>query len=136
MRFHDRIMIVDLAAALPQITNQFFTAIELRTRRLIAIKIAHQANAERDVFQIIAVDVAAIDLAPPTVADFDLAVAGRSPVSDYEMIREPVLHMANVAMVIIESSGIPLPRAAIVHDDKLPARIASIGRGVINSCPN
>ncbi len=49
MRLHDRIMIVDLAAALPQITNQFFAAIELHARRLITIEIANQTNAERDV---------------------------------------------------------------------------------------
>jgi len=49
MRFHDWIVIVDLAAALPQVTDQFFAAIELSTRWLVAIEIPDQANAERNV---------------------------------------------------------------------------------------
>ena len=64
------------ATALPQIADQFFTRVELCARRLVSIKIAYQTNAERDVIQIIAVHVAAVDLTPPAVADFDLAVAG------------------------------------------------------------
>ena len=80
--------------------------------------------------------VAAVDLAPPTIAHFDLAVAGRSAVSDYEMISETILHVANVAMVIIERRRVALPRAAVVHDDKLPARIAAIGRSPIDCGPN
>ncbi len=103
---------------------------------MIAIEIANQANAERDVVQIIAVDVSAIDLASPTVTHFDLTVAGRSPVSYYEMIRETVLHVANVTMVIIEHRGVALSRTAVVHDDKLPARIASIGRNAIDFGPH
>ena len=80
--------------------------------------------------------VAAVDLAPPTIAHFDLTVAGRSAVSDYEMIGQTVLHMANVAMVIIENRGVALPGAAVVHNDELPARIAPIGRSAIDCGPN
>ena len=76
MRFHDRIMIVDLAAALAEITDQFFATVELRARRLVAVKISDQANAERDVVEIITVDVAAVHLSPPTVAHFDLTISG------------------------------------------------------------
>ena len=76
MRFHDRIMIVDLAAALAEITDQFFATVELRARRLVAVKISDQANPECDVVEIITVDVAAVDLSPPTVAHFDLTISG------------------------------------------------------------
>jgi hypothetical protein len=63
------------AAAVAQITNEFLTCVELCARRLVSIEIAYQTNAERDVVQIIAVHMTAVYLAPPSIADFDLAVA-------------------------------------------------------------
>ena len=64
------------AAAVSQITNEFLTCVELSARRLVSIEIAYETNAERDVVQIIAVHMTAVYLAPPSIADFDLAVAG------------------------------------------------------------
>jgi len=134
MRFHDRIMVADFSAALPEISNQFLAAIKLRPRRLVAVEIAHQTNAERDVVQIIAVDMAAIDLPAPAIADFDLAVAGRCSVADDKMISESVLHPPKMSMVIIERGGVSLPRAAVVDDDVLPA--AARDRGAIDLITN
>ena len=88
---------------------------------MIAIEITDQTNPERDVVQVIAVDVAAVDLSPPTVPYFDLAVAGRSSVANHEMISESVLHPAKMPVVIIERSRISLTRSAVVHDNVLPA---------------
>ena len=116
-------MVADLTAALPQITDQFFAAIELRACRLVTIEVAYQTNPERDVVEIIAVDVATVDLASPTIADFDLAVAGRSAVANHEMISEPVLHPADMSMIIVERGGVALPRATIVYDDVLPTAL-------------
>jgi hypothetical protein len=64
------------AATLPQIANEFLACVELRARRLVAIEITYETNAERDVVQIIAVHMTAVYLPPPSVTDFDLAVAG------------------------------------------------------------
>ena len=69
-------MIADFPATLPQVTDQFFATVELRARRLVAVKISDQANPECDVVEIITVDVAAVDLSPPTVAHFDLTISG------------------------------------------------------------
>ena len=88
---------------------------------MIAVEIADQTNPERDVVQVIAVDVAAVDLPAPTVADLDLAVAGRRSVADHEMISKSVLHPPKMPVVIIERSRISLTRSAVVHDDVLPA---------------
>ena len=74
MRFHDRIMVAYFAATLPKVTNQLFATIELSTGRLVAIEIADQTNPKRDVVQVVAMNVSAIDLASPTVAHFDLTV--------------------------------------------------------------
>ena len=71
--------------------------------------------------------VAAINLPPPTVAYFDLAVAGRCPVADDKLISEAVLHSANVTMIIIEDRGVALTSAAVVDDDVLPAPVRDRG---------
>lgn len=121
MRPDDGVMRVDFPAAFPQIIDQLFARLQLTPRRLTAIKIAYQTNAERDVVQIVAVHMPAIDLAPPAIAHFDLAVARGSAITDDEMIGEPVLHPANMPVVIIENAGATLPSATVVHDNELPA---------------
>ena len=66
--------------------------------------------------------VAAIDLAAPTIAYFDLAVALRGSVADDEMVGQSIPHPPHSSMIIIERARVPLPRPAVVHDDKFPAR--------------
>ena len=112
---------VDLAAAFSQIADEFFTRFELRARWLVAIKVAYQTNAERNVVQIIAVHMAAVDLAPPTIAHFDLAITSRCSVADDKVICKAILHPPDMPMVIINHARVSLPRAAIMHDNKLPA---------------
>lgn len=121
MRTNNRVMRVYLSATEAKITNQFFTRFELCTRRLIAIEIANQTNTERDVVQIIAVHMSAIDLPAPASSDLDLAIIRRCAVTDDEMVRQSVRHAANVTMIVIENAGVALPRAAVVDDDVLPA---------------
>ncbi len=121
MRPHGDIAPVDFAATLSQVADEFFTRLELRARWLVAIEIAYQANAERNVVQIIAVDMPAVNLAPPAIAHFDLAIAGGCSVPNHEMIRKTILHPADVPMVIIKHARVSLSRAAIMHDNELPA---------------
>jgi hypothetical protein len=109
------------AATFAEVTDEFFARVELRARRLVAIKIAYQTNAQRNVVQIIAVHVAAVDLTPPAIAHFNLAVACGSAVANHEMVRKTILHPADVPMIIIKSARVSLPRAAVVHDNELPA---------------
>ena len=63
------------STAFLQIPNQFFGCIQLCTRRLVAVKVAHQTNTKRDIVQIITVYVASINLSAPSIPNFDLAVA-------------------------------------------------------------
>jgi len=108
------------AAALSQIADEFLTRVELRARRLVPIEIADETNAKRDIVQIIAMHMTAINLTPPAIADLDLAVTGGCAVADDEVIGEAVLHPANMLVIIVKDARIALPSAAIVHDDKLP----------------
>ncbi len=121
MRPHGDIASVDFTATFSQVADEFFAGIELRPGWLVAIKIAYQANAERNVVQVIAVHVPAVDLAPPAIPDFDLAIAGRCSIPDHEMIRKPILHTADMPMIIIKHTRVSLPCAAIMHDNELPA---------------
>ena len=78
--------------------------------------------------------VSTVDLPPPAIAYFDLTVAGRSAVTDDEMIGESVLHAANVAVVVIENARTALAGAAIMDDDELPPPPQH--RRVINLAPD
>jgi hypothetical protein len=121
MRPHGDLAAIGLAATVAQVADEFFARVELRARWLVTIKIAYQANAERDVVQIIAVHMATVDLTPPAIAHFDLAVARGSSVANHEMVRKTILHPADVPMIIIKGARVSLPRAAIMHDNELPA---------------
>src|SRR5260370_36203298 len=65
-------------------------------------------------------DMVASKLNQPSVANLDLAVAGRGAVANNEMISETIRHAPNVAMIVIKNPGVPLASPAIVHHDVLP----------------
>src|ERR1700759_4428562 len=132
MRLYQHVMIAHLAATLPQIANEFLATLQLRRGRLAPVEIAHQANAERDIIKVVAVHVPAVDLAPPAISHLDLAVARRRAIANDKVISQPVLHVANVPMIIIEDARVPLPRPTVVHHDELPWRISPIGRRPID----
>jgi hypothetical protein len=67
------------------------------------------------------VNVAAVDLTPPTIAYFNLTVACGCSIADHEVVRKTILHPADVPMIIIKSARVTLSRAAIMHDNELPA---------------
>jgi len=134
MGAHDCVVRLNFATAFSQIIDQLFARFELAVGRLIAIEIAHQTNAERNVVQVIAVHVSAIDLTAPAIAYFDLAIAGRRAVPDDEMIGQPISHSAHVPVVIIENPGAALSCAAVVHNNELPA--TTHHRGPIDFAPN
>lgn len=110
------------AATVPQIPNQLVARFELGPRRLVAIEIAHQANAEPDVVHVIAVNVASVHLAAPAISNLDPAVARRRSVSDDEMVGQSIPHSPHFAVIIIERASIALPCPAVVNNDEFPAR--------------
>ena len=65
--------------------------------------------------------VTTIDLAPPTIAYFNLTVSGGCSVSDYKMIGKAVLHAPHVPVIVIEDPGVTLASAAVMHHNELPA---------------
>src|SRR5215471_10327641 len=70
---HNRIPAVDLANTSPEIADQLVQGFVLGFCGQIAIEIAHQADADRNIVQIVAMDVAAAELTNPAIPDFDLA---------------------------------------------------------------
>src|SRR5439155_12839688 len=61
-----------------------------------------------------------VNLATPAIPYLKRPVAGRCSVANHEMIGEPILHPADMPVVIIEHPRVALPRSAIMDDDKLP----------------
>ena len=68
-------MTVDFADPPSKISNQFVQGVVLSSGGKITIKIAHQANTDRDVVEIVAVYVSAGELNDPSIANLDLAVS-------------------------------------------------------------
>ena len=122
MRFYNRIVITNFAATLPEVTNQFLTRFQLGAAWLVAVEIADQTDSEGNIIEIITVDVAPVDLPPPSVTYFDLAISGRCSVANDKMVSEPILHTPHMSMIIIKHRCVSLPRPAIVHNNVLPAR--------------
>jgi hypothetical protein len=118
--FHDWIVIVNLAAALAEIPNQFLARVELGAAGLAAIEVAYQADTKRDIVEIIAMDVTAVDLTSPAVADLNLSVSGRGSIPDDKMIGQTVLHSPHMAMIVVEDRGVSLPSPTVVNNDVLP----------------
>src|SRR4051812_32193108 len=65
--------------------------------------------------------MAAVNLAAPAIAHFDLAITSGRAVPNHEVIGQAILHTANPAMVVIEHLRVSLSRAAVMNNDKLPA---------------
>ena len=136
MGFDQHVVIANLPAALPQVTNQFFARLQLGWRRLAVVEVADQANPERDIVQVVAMHMASVNLPAPAVAHFDLAVTRRCPVANDEMIGQAVLHVTNVPVVIIEDARVALARSAVVHHHELPLRTSTIRRRAIDLRPH
>jgi len=121
MRAHHQGASFALPTTFPQVANQLLRRFKLRAGWLIAIEIAHKTNAETDVVHVVAVDVAAVDLAPPAIPYFDLTVPRRRSISDNEMVGHAILHSTDPAVIILKRPRVPLPGPAVVHDNEFPA---------------
>ena len=75
VRFHDGPIAVDFTDSLAKIADEFLRGLELAFARQIPVEISDEANAEGDAVQVVAVDMASIDLAAPAVSDLDLSIA-------------------------------------------------------------
>ena len=71
---YNRIFSVHFADPAPQITDQLIERFVFRFSRQVSIEIPDQADADGDIVKIIAVNVSAVQLPDPTVADLDLTV--------------------------------------------------------------
>ena len=120
MRPHRNRTAISFSTAFAQISDQFLARVELGAGWLNAIEIANQTDSESDVIKKIAVDMTAVDLTAPSVADLDFTIAGRGAIADYEMIRQPVLHPPHVSMVVVEHPRISLSGAAVMDNDEFP----------------
>jgi hypothetical protein len=117
----DGVAAIDFADPLAKVAKQLVQSLILSLGGQIPIEIADQTDPDRYIVQVIAMDMATGELAYPTVADFDLSIAGGGTVADYEMVGEAVRHLTHAPMVVIENSRISLSCPAVVDDNIFPA---------------
>lgn len=117
-----------------QVGDEFLKGPDLGLGGLITIEVADETNAEGDVIEVVAGDMASVELGGPAVTDLDLAVAGAMSVANNEMVGEAVFHVADAEMVNIENTGISLTGAAVVDNDVFPT--TAVHRGTIDGRPN
>lgn len=117
----------DLADTAPEVGAEFIQRAELILGGCIPVEISDETNAERDVVQVVARDMATVDLSGPAVSDFDFAIARGIAIADDEVVGEAVLHFANASVVDIKNARVSLAGATIVNDDVFPASTLHLG---------
>ena len=103
-----------------QVADEFVERGELGLCGRLAIQVTDKANSDCDIIEVVARNVAAVNMPCPARTDFYLAVAGGTAVADHKVIGEAVLHPADPAMIPIENAGISLPGATVMNNDILP----------------
>ena len=135
MGFHDGEPPVRLADSNAEVADELVQREQLRLRWRVAVKITDQANAERDVIEVITMHMTAVDLPFPAIPHFDLPISRRRPIPDHELVREAIGHAPYVAMVVIEDFRIALSRAAVVDHDVSPSMFFVPERGLSLHAP-
>jgi hypothetical protein len=130
----DRISVVHFADSLSQVANQFVERQVLIFRGYITVEVADKTNTERYIIQIVAMHMSTIELPRPAITDFDLAISGGAAIADDEMVCEAIRHFANVPMVIVKDSSVPLSGPAIMDNDIFPSIPSDAGS--IDRLPN
>jgi len=120
MALDDGWLALDFSDATAEIGDEFVDGRELGFGRLVAIEVTDKADSESDIVEVIAGDVATVDLPGPAIADFDFAIARGISITDDEVISEAVLHFPHSPVIDIKDPGIPLPGPAVVNNYVFP----------------
>ena len=83
---HDRISSIHFADTAPEIADQFVKRLVFSLGWQVSVEVANEADAKRDVVEIVAMHVSAVELAGPSVPDLDLTVPRRGAVANDEVI--------------------------------------------------
>ena len=90
-------------------------------------EISHQTDADGDLVEGFAGQMATLFLAKPAWADFNLAVARVASVSNDEMVGEAVFHPARLPVEIIKNLRITAGRSTVVNHNIFPLPQAVFG---------
>lgn len=121
MRHYDCPLSFDLSNPTSQICDKFVEGTKLGFGRLIAIQVPYEADADRDIVEVVAGHMPAVDLFCPARTYFNFTITRRSSVADDKMVGHSMLHLANPAMISVENAGVALPGSAVVNDDIFPS---------------
>ena len=117
----------DLADTATEVRAEFIECAHLILGGCVAVEIAHETDAERDVVQVVARDMAAVDLSGPPVSDFDFSIARGISIADDEVVGEAILHFANASVVDIKNPRVSLAGATVMNDDVFPPSALHFG---------
>ncbi len=129
----DGLAALGFADTIPEVGNEFLERPNLGLGGPVTIEITDEADSERNVIQVVAGDVASVELCRPAVTDLHLAVSRTMSVANNEMVSQTVLHVTNTEVVDVKDPRISLTGAAVVDNDIFPA--APSHRGSIDGCP-
>ena len=101
---------------------------------LIVIVVANQADTEGDIIEVVAMHMAAVDLALPAIANFNFAITRGGAIAYDKLVSEAIGHFTDMQMVILEGLGVALACAAVMDDD-IPPPVPQ-DRGVVNLFAN
>lgn len=121
MRLHNGPLRINFSDSLAEIANELIERLKLLLSWLVMVEITDQADSESYVIQVVAMNMASINLSPPARAHLDLPVARGGPVSNDKLVGQAVRHLAHVGVIIFEGLGIALPGSAVVNHNVTPA---------------
>lgn len=117
----DRLPALGLSHTVAQVGNKLFQGRDLRFGGVISIEVSDEADAEGDVVEVVAGNMASVDLPGPAVTDLNLAIARTVTVADHEVVGQAVLHVPHPEVIDVKDPGVPLTGAAVVDDDIFPS---------------
>jgi hypothetical protein len=103
----------------PQVIHQFLKSQHLFQRGPRLFEVPNETDANPDLVDLLAMNVAALDLPEPARANFNFSIAGINSVADHKVIRQAVLH-PTLPMRTTVDGGIALSNGAVMRHNPLP----------------
>jgi hypothetical protein len=111
-----------------QVIDQFLKSQYLLQRWPRLFKVPNETDANPDLVDFLAMNVAALDLLEPARANLNFSIAGIDSVADHKVIRQAVLHPA-LSMRAAIDGGIALSNCAVMRYNPLPPARANTKPG-------
>jgi hypothetical protein len=110
-----------------QLPDKGAQVIHLPLRRRRLVKITDQTNPNARPIQLLARQMAALNLLSPSLPNKNFSIIHPSPVSDQKVVRQAVLHVPLFTMKLIDPLGGSLPCSAMMNHNVFPRALHTNG---------